>query len=45
MAVRQMQAEAEARKAAKEAVVKAADMKKAEAKKAKKAKKVRKVVR
>jgi sec-independent protein translocase protein TatC len=42
MALRQMQAEAEARKAAKEAVQKAADMKKASAKKAKK---VRKVVR
>ena len=42
IAIRQMQAEAEARRAAKEAVEKAAEMKKAAAKKAKK---VRKVVR
>ena len=42
MAIRQMQAEAEAKKAAKEAVEKAAEMKKAATKKAKK---VRKVVR
>ena len=42
MAIRQMQAEAEARRAAKEAVEKAAEMKKAAAKKAKK---IRKVVR